>query len=63
MFLAQYIICFAASQCMTLRDDPPVFFQTEEVCRNHAQAKIKDYIESKKYAYILVGCLPAKGNT
>lgn len=63
MFIAHYLICFATSQCMRLVDDPPVFFETEEVCRHHAQAKMKEYIDSKKYSYVLVGCLPAKGKT
>lgn len=62
MFLAEYIICFTLTHCLVLADDPPVFFKTEEVCLNHAEAKLKKQIETRKYAYVLIGCKPAKGN-
>ena len=61
MFLAEYVICITLTQCLVLQDDPPVFFKTEEVCLNHAEAKLKPQLEKKQYAYVLIGCKAVKG--
>ena len=61
MFIAEFLICLATGQCLVYQEAKPVMFRTEEVCLDHAEAKLGELVKDMKYQYAIVRCVRMKG--
>lgn len=57
MFVAEFLICIAPSLCAIYQEIEPVFFNTEEVCLDHAEAKLRELPKPKGYSHAIVRCI------
>jgi hypothetical protein len=58
MFVAEFLICIAVDKCSLFSEKEPVVFKTQEVCIEHAEAKVKDF---KPYKMAIVRCKKLEG--
>lgn len=61
MFIAEFLLCVSSAQCVVLQEVQPVPFTTEEVCLDHAEAKLPELRATMTYSYAVVRCVKLKG--
>lgn len=63
MFVAEFLICMASSYCIVMQEKVPVLFKTEQVCLDHAEARLPEVSAGHKYQYAVVRCRKIKGKS
>lgn len=61
MFIAEFLLCLASGKCLVLQEAQPVVFTTEEVCLDHAEARLPELKATYTYSYAIVRCVKLKG--